>query len=163
MSTSDRSPKLLEIAGRIAEERNRLGMSQSEFGRATQTHRNTVRHYETGERKPDPLFLADLQNIGVDVLYVLTGARKVSVRADLSGNTIDLSPEVIADKVLAIGDKRSAAYRRGLVDVLAFRLEGTRIQCPYQPGTSEFDAYFAGNERGHFQWRLMVEGEWKPN
>ncbi|MBN9694649.1 MAG: helix-turn-helix transcriptional regulator [Zoogloea sp.] len=163
MSTPDRSPKLLEIAGRIAEERNRLGISQSEFGRATQTHRNTVRHYETGERKPDPLFLADLQNIGVDVLYVLTGTRQVSVCTVLSGLAVDLSPEVIADKVLAIGDKRSAAYRRGLVDVLAFRLEGTRIQCPYQPGTPEFDAYFAGNERGHFQWRLMVEGAWKPN
>lgn len=161
MSTPDRSPKLLEIAGRIAEERNRLGISQSEFGRATQTHRNTVSHYETGERKPDPLFLADLQNIGVDVLYVLTGTRQVSVCTVLSGLAVDLSPEVIADKVLAIGDKRSAAYRRGLVDVLAFRLEGTRIQCPYQPGTPEFDAYFAGNERGHFQWRLMVEGEWK--
>lgn len=166
MRAPDLSPKLLEIAGRIAEERNRLGMSQNEFGRATQTHRNTVRHYETGERKPDPLFLADLQNIGVDVLYVLTGARKVSevsVRAVLSGISVALSPEVIADKVLAIGDKRSAAYRRGLVDVLAFRLDGTHIQCPYQPGSPEFDAYFAGNERGHFQWRLMVEGEWKPN
>lgn len=163
MSTSDRSPKLLEIAGRLAEERNRLGMSQNEFGRATQTHRNTVRHYETGERRPDSLFLADLENVGVDVLYVLTGARQVSVRAVLSGLSVDLSPGAIADKVLAIGDKRSAAYRRGLVDVLAFRLEGKHIQCPYRAGTSEFDAYFAGNERGHFQWRLMVEGEWKPN
>ncbi|MBS0353734.1 MAG: helix-turn-helix transcriptional regulator [Proteobacteria bacterium] len=163
MSTPDRSPKLLEIAGRIAEERNRLGMSQNEFGRATQTHRNTIRHYETGERKPAPLFLAELQNIGVDVSYVLTGARKASVRADLSGNSIELSPEAIADKVLAIGDKRSAEYRLGLVDVLAFRLEGKRIQCPYKAGTPEFDAYFAGNDRGHFQWRLMVEGEWKPN
>ena len=163
MSTPELSPKLLEIAGRIAEERNRLGMSQNDFGRVTQTHRNTVRHYETGERKPDPLFLAALQNIGVDVLYVLTGARQVSARAVLSGLAADLSPEVIADKLLAIGDKRSAAYRRGLVDVLAFRLDGTHIQCPYQPGSPEFDAYFAGNERGHFQWRLMVEGEWKPN
>ena len=73
-----------------------------------------------------------------------------------------LSPAQIADKVLAVGGKRSAEYRRGLVDVLAFRLEGARIQCPYQAGTPEFDAYFAGNDRGHFQWRLMVEGDWKP-
>lgn len=72
-------------------------------------------------------------------------------------------PNEIADKLLSVGSKRSEAYRGGLVDVLAFRLNGTRIQCPYQPGTPEFDAYFAGNDRGHFQWRLMVGSEWKPN
>ncbi|MDD3325655.1 MAG: helix-turn-helix transcriptional regulator [Zoogloea sp.] len=163
MITPDRSPTLLEIAERIAGERNRLGMSQEEFGRATQTHRNTVRHYETGERKPDPLFLAALENIGGDVAYVLTGARRHPQPEALQSIVGKPSAEKIADAVLAVGDKRSAAYRRGLVDVLAFRLEGQRIHCPYQAGTAEFDAYFAGNERGHFQWRLMVDGAWKPN
>jgi len=113
MTTPDRSSTLLEIAGRIAEERIRLGMTQAEFGGATQTHRNTVRHYETGERKPDPLFLAALGNMGIDLFYVLTGARQVAVRSARSGIAVDLSPEVIADKVLAVGDKRSAAQRIG--------------------------------------------------
>ena len=163
MTTPDRSSTLLEIAGRIAAERHRLGMTQEEFGAVTQTHRNTVRHYETGERKPDPLFLAAIEDIGGDVAYVLTGARRDPQPEALQSLVGKPSPEKIADAVLAVGDKRSAAYRRGLVDVLAFRLEGLRIHCPYQAGTAEFDAYFAGNERGHFQWRLMVDGEWKPN
>lgn len=162
MTTLDRAPQRLALAERLAEERKRLGKSQAEFCSACGIGRTAQYRYERGERSPDTDYLGAAEALGVDVLYIVTGTRQVSVRSVLSGLAADLSPEAIADKVLAIGDKRSAAYRCGLVDVLAFRLEGTRIQCPYQPGTSEFDAYFAGNERGHFQWRLMVEGEWKP-
>lgn len=151
------------VGDRLREERMRLSMNQTELGEASQTHRNTVMRYETGERKPDVRYLAVIEKLGVDVTYVLTGTRKSTQPIDVARVADHVSPEIIADKVLAIGDKRSAAYRRGLVDVLALRLNGTRIQCPYQPGTSEFDAYFAGNDRGHFQWRLMVEGAWKPN
>ncbi|KAB2970109.1 helix-turn-helix transcriptional regulator [Zoogloea sp.] len=163
MTTPDRASQRLVLAKRLAEERKRVGKTQAEFGSACGIGKTTQYQYERGERSPDADYLGAAEAIGVDVLYVLTGARQVSVRAVLSGLAADLSPEAIADKVLAVGDKRSAAYRRGLLDVLAFRLDGTHIQCPYQPGSPEFDAYFAGNERGHFQWRLMVEGEWKPN
>lgn len=163
MTTPDRSSTLLEIAGRIAAERHRLGMTQEEFGAVTQTHRNTVRRYETGERQPHTLFLGALEKLGIDVTYILTGVHRDSHQKLFQALGGEFSPEKIADAVLAVGDKRSAAYRRGLVDVLAFRLEGLRIHCPYQAGTAEFDAYFAGNERGHFQWRLMVDGAWKPN
>lgn len=163
MTTPDRSPKQVALGARLAEERNRFGLSQIEFGIACGIGKTAQYQYERGQRSPDTDYLGAAEALGVDIHYVLTGARQVSVRAVLSGLAVDLSPEVIADKVLGIGDKRSAAYRRGLVDVLAFRLEGTRIHCPYEAGEPEFDAYFAGNERGHFQWRLMVEGEWKPN
>jgi transcriptional regulator with XRE-family HTH domain len=162
MTTPDRASQRLALGKRLAEERVRIGKAKGVFGSACGISRTAQYQYEKGIRSPDTDYLGAAEELGVDVLYVLTGARQVSVRTVLSGLAVDLSPEVIADKVLAVGDKRSAAYRRGLVDVLAFRLEGTRIQCPYQPGTPEFDAYFAGNERGHFQWRLMVEGEWKP-
>lgn len=162
MRTPNRNTTLLEIAERIAAERSRLGLTQVELGKATQTNRNTIRRYETGESKPNPLFIADFEKVGGDATYILTGTRQDSAHTVPSWLAAGHSPEVIADKVLSIGDRRSAAYRRGLVDVLAFRLEGQRIHCPYQAGTTEFDAYFAGNERGHIQWRLMVEGEWKP-
>lgn len=162
MTTPDRSPQQLALGARLAEERKRIGINKQAFGTACGVARAAQYRYEQGQRSPDTDYLGAAEALGVDVLYILTGARQISVRAALSGLAVDLSPEVIADKVLAIGDKRSAAYRRGLIDVLAFRLEGKRIHCPYEAGTSEFDAYFAGNERGHFQWRLMVEGEWKP-
>lgn len=59
------------------------------------------------------------------------------------------TPEQIADQALAHGNRRSPEYRRGLLDVLRYRLQGQRICCPYGEGTAQFDAYFAGNSRGH--------------
>jgi hypothetical protein len=50
-------------------------------------------------------------------------------------------------------DPRSPEYKRGLIDVLNFRIFGTEICCPFQAGTTHFDAYFAGNHHGHFLWR----------
>lgn len=67
--------------------------------------------------------------------------------------------EVIVDTALAHGDKRSAVYRQGAVDVLLFKLKGRRIQAPYRAGTVEFDAYFSGNDRGWSIWRSFNEGK----
>lgn len=153
----------VQLAARLRAERVRLKMNQAEFGAATQTHRNTISRYERRERSPDTAFFAALEKLGIDTAFVLTGERKSSQPLDLSGLGEHISPEVIADEVLAHGDKRSSEYRLGLIDVLRFRLHGKRIHCPYAAGTSQFDAYFAGNDRGHFQWRLMVDGAWKPN
>jgi transcriptional regulator with XRE-family HTH domain len=163
MTKPDRDPQRLALGRRLAEERKRIGKAQGEFSSACGISRTAQYLYEKGIRSPDTDYLGAAEALGVDVLYLLTGAREVSVRAVLSGLAVDLSPEVIADKVLAHGDKRSQEYRLGIIDVLRFRLEGKRIHCPYAAGTPQFDAYFAGNDRGHFQWRLMVDGAWKPN
>lgn len=66
------------------------------------------------------------------------------------------TPEAIVDVAKRNGDKRSAEYWRGALDVLRFRIEAVRIQCPYPEGTAQFDAYFSGNERGHALWRASV-------
>lgn len=63
------------------------------------------------------------------------------------------TPERIVDTELSFGNRRSAEYRRGMLDVLRYHLEGARIECPYREGSAPFDAYFAGNERGHILWR----------
>jgi len=68
-----------------------------------------------------------------------------------------LCPECIADAALAHGDKRSREYRAGLVDVLKFKLQGEAIRCPYRAGTAQFDAYFAGNDRGFSAWRNLAQ------
>ncbi len=159
MIAPNRATTLLEIAERIAEERNRLGMSQEELGRATHSHRNTVRHYETGVRKPDPLFLASFENLGADVAYVLTGKRRIPQSKAIQALVGDVLPESVADMVLAVaGQKRSEAYRRGLVDMLAYHMQECRSELPFELGSPEFDAYLAGNERGHLVWAVMVEG-----
>ena len=66
------------------------------------------------------------------------------------------TPEEIVNAALSYGNKRSAEYRSGMLDVLRFRLDGVRIECPYLEGTAQFDAYFSGNDRGHAVWRAMV-------
>lgn len=43
---------------------------------------------------------------------------------------------------------RSEAYRAGVMDRLRFGLEGRSLQVPYEPGTAEFDAFFAGVSEG---------------
>lgn len=63
------------------------------------------------------------------------------------------TPEAIVDAAKRYGDKRSAEYWRGALDVLRFRMHAERIQCPYREGTVQFDAYFSGNDRGHVLWR----------
>lgn len=69
------------------------------------------------------------------------------------------TPEQIVEQALALGSRRSAEYRSGALDVLRFRLEGRRICCPFREGTAQFDAYFAGNDRGHVLWRELKEQE----
>jgi hypothetical protein len=66
------------------------------------------------------------------------------------------TPETITAAALAYGDKRSAEYRAGLLDVLKFKLRGERIQCPYRAGTAQFDAYFAGNAHGFDVYRAHL-------
>ena len=70
--------------------------------------------------------------------------------------------EALVDADLAHGDKRSAVYRQGAVDVLLFKLEGFRIVVPYRAGTVEFDAYFSGIDRGWAIWRRINEDYKKP-
>ena len=54
---------------------------------------------------------------------------------------------------LANGTPCSREYRQGAEDVLRLKLGGQPIRCLFQPGTAQFDAYFAGNARGHAIYR----------
>lgn len=51
----------------------------------------------------------------------------------------------------------SPEYRKGVEDVLRLKFGGHPIRCPFRPGTSQFDAYFAGNDRGHRLYRAEVQ------
>lgn len=59
----------------------------------------------------------------------------------------------LTDTALKHGTPRSPEYRRGIEDVLRLKFGGHPIRCPFQPGTAQFDAYFAGNDRGHAIYR----------
>lgn len=48
---------------------------------------------------------------------------------------------------------RSIAYKRGAQWALDFRILDVRAPLPYQPGTAEADAFFAGRNEGNEIWR----------
>lgn len=65
----------MDIGSRIKEERERLGMNQTEFGAVGNATRKTQFNYEIGERVPSADYLERLASIGVDVGYIITGIR----------------------------------------------------------------------------------------
>jgi len=65
----------MNIAARLKEERERLGLSQAEFGAIGGVKKLAQFNYEKGERHPDSTYLAAIAKAGADVLYILTGER----------------------------------------------------------------------------------------
>jgi transcriptional regulator with XRE-family HTH domain len=63
---------------RLREERERLGLSQTEFGQIGGVKKVAQINYEKGVRQPDAAYLAAIAAAGVDVLYVLTGQRSAA-------------------------------------------------------------------------------------
>ncbi len=72
----------MTLGERLREERKRLGLTQPELGDAAGTTKQTVFSWETGKSAPDGFQLSVLTNVGVDVLYVLTGQRSVLLLTD---------------------------------------------------------------------------------
>lgn len=60
---------------RLRAERERLGMSQTDFGEVGGVRKLAQIKYEKGERIPDAEYLARVAGAGADVLYILTGQR----------------------------------------------------------------------------------------
>lgn len=63
------------IGERLLEERERMGLSQSELAEICGVTMRSQRNYEKGEREPDASYLAALTTTKADVLYILTGQR----------------------------------------------------------------------------------------
>lgn len=63
------------VGERLREERDRLGLNQTDFGVAAGVSRGTQKAYELESSSPDIRYLSTLQGMGVDVHYVLTGNR----------------------------------------------------------------------------------------
>jgi transcriptional regulator with XRE-family HTH domain len=65
----------MSIGDRLREERDRLGMNQTDFAALTGVSRRSQSNYEGGERSPDADYLAAIAKAGADVTYILTGVR----------------------------------------------------------------------------------------
>lgn len=66
------------IGERLREERDKLKLSQTEFGKIGGVQKRAQVNYEGDERLPDAGYLSAVAKAGVDVLYVLTGSRPIT-------------------------------------------------------------------------------------
>ncbi|VVD78160.1 transcriptional regulator [Pandoraea fibrosis] len=55
-----------------------MGLNQTDFGAAGGVKRDAQQNYENGTRRPDSLYLESIVELGVDVMYLLTGQRNAS-------------------------------------------------------------------------------------
>jgi len=88
MSTHRDSHTLFELGARLKEERERLGMNQTDFAAQGGVSKVTQFNYESGRRSPDALYLAAVGSLGVDVLYIVTGQR--------ASEAVGLAPDEVA-------------------------------------------------------------------
>lgn len=66
------------ISLRLREERNRLGLNQTEAAKAGDISFTAYQNYERGDRAPNAETLQKWAAAGFDVLYILTGTRNNS-------------------------------------------------------------------------------------
>lgn len=60
---------------RLREERNRIGLNQTEFGALAGVGKTTQINYENGSRSPSADYLAAIFKHNVDIQYVVTGIK----------------------------------------------------------------------------------------
>ena len=120
--------RTVSIGDRLKEERLRLGMTQPVMGETGGVTKKSQMLYESGERFPDARYLAAIEAIGADVIYVLTGQRSNAAMSQ------HLTPkeQIVLD-----------AYRSGTIEqqdfilkaALGFAGTGESLARP-QPGAS---------------------------
>ncbi|EIS8437970.1 helix-turn-helix transcriptional regulator [Salmonella enterica] len=66
---------MFTLGSRLKDERKRLGMNQTKFVELIGVSRGSQVAYEADKKIPGGTYLASIEKVGVDVLYVLTGKR----------------------------------------------------------------------------------------
>lgn len=107
------------IGDRLKEERERLGLNQTDFAAMAGISKNSQFNYEKGERSPDAAYLSAISEAGVDVLYVLTGQRAMPSPDSLSPDEAQ-----VLNSYRSMSDEDRASVRR-LTAALAERPAST--------------------------------------
>lgn len=71
----------MTIGKRLREERERIGYSQQDFAALGGKTKKTQIEWEADKATPNGAFLAEVERVGVDVLYILTGRREAPLAA----------------------------------------------------------------------------------
>ncbi|UCV13777.1 helix-turn-helix domain-containing protein [Quatrionicoccus australiensis] len=95
------------IGERLLEERDRLGLSQSDLAVSGLVTMRSQRNYEKGDRFPDAAYLSAIASVGADVRYIVTGQRDGPAPETLSADERELlalfRAAPLAVKAAAIG------------------------------------------------------------
>lgn len=97
------------VGERLREERERLGLNQTEFGVLLGVSRGTQKNYELGANSLDLRYVAALEEHDVDAAYVLTGRRSTPI-----GSLITTAEEELIKQFRSITSFDQEAIRRFL-------------------------------------------------
>ncbi|RTV91056.1 XRE family transcriptional regulator [Pseudomonas aeruginosa] len=100
-------PSRVEIGARLQAERKRIGLNQDEFAQHLGVAKRTIAGYEGGGGDIGASVLAVAAELGVDVLYVITG-RRTPAELDAFGQA-ELD---VLGYMLAMDAEDKAAYIR---------------------------------------------------
>ena len=78
----------MHMGERVKQERERLGYNQTEFAELAHATRKTLFNWESGEASPSGVALAAWSEVGVDVLYVVTGQHSANQPAADAGEQL---------------------------------------------------------------------------
>lgn len=98
---------MLNFCERLKEERVRLGYNQGDFAALAGVAKTSQFNYEKGDRSPDAAYLAAIAAAGVDVLYVVTGARTLQPVEGLS-----VAEGEVLDNYRSLPEADQASVRR---------------------------------------------------
>ena len=79
---------ICSISARLAQERKRLGLEQTEVCKIIDISIPTLSRYENGKRFPDLALSKRLSELGYDITYVITGKRENESFSDLTNEEI---------------------------------------------------------------------------
>ncbi|MEM5528095.1 helix-turn-helix transcriptional regulator [Gammaproteobacteria bacterium AS21] len=82
---------MVDFGQRLKFERNRLGLNQTELSERVGVTKKTQSLYERGDRSPSSDYLIAAADIGIDVLFLVTGNHTV-----YTNNDLELSSEEVA-------------------------------------------------------------------
>ena len=86
---NNESPVFGSFCERFVAERKRLGWSQTDLRTRMGVGKSTQINYESGESSPNADYLAGLDDLGFDVMYLLTGLRRAGGLSDEHQNLLD--------------------------------------------------------------------------
>ncbi|MDH4585620.1 helix-turn-helix transcriptional regulator [Pseudomonas sp. BN415] len=101
------------IGDRLKQERERLGSNQTDFAAQAGVSKNTQYNYEKGDRSPDAAYLAAIADVGVDILYVVTGQH-----VPLPADSISAADSRILEQYHSLSEKDQEAVAH-LISALA--------------------------------------------